>query len=297
MTDYDIQYAAYQQKVEEALENAVAQTGGEWPVQGIPKHLAEAMRYSLLSGGKRLRAVLLLAAYHAFNDQLDAALPFAAAVECIHTYSLIHDDLPAMDDDDLRRGKPTNHKVYGEALAILAGDALLNRAFELMAGSGHEKALEAIRILAKSAGPEGMIAGQAADILSSGSMPREALVRYIHQHKTADLITAPVVMGLCLAGAGESALQAGQAYGMALGLAFQITDDLLDLEGDPSVTGKQGHRDQALGKLTWPAAVGEDQARLDAGKLVDQAVEAAQALGKRADFFRSLAISIPLRVK
>ncbi len=291
------QYKFYQDKVEEALLELLPLPQEEWPDKGKPRRLVEAMRYSLLSGGKRIRPVLLLAAFHAYSEDLDAALPFAVAVEMIHTYSLIHDDLPAMDDDDLRRGKPTSHKVFGEAMAILAGDALLSEAFELMSESPLPYAQKALNTVVKRAGAGGMIAGQTADILLSGEAGDQRMVRYIHEHKTADLLTAPLVAGLILSGAPFDSIKSAEIYGHNLGLAFQITDDLLDLSGDPGQTGKLGQRDSVLGKQTWPFVVGEEQARVDVQAAVDAAVMVANAFVKNEPFFRSLAISIPERVK
>ena len=297
MSTFSEQYTYFQALAENVLETSVVLPQEVWSLKEMPQRLAEAMRYSLLCRGKRIRPVLLLAAYQSNQDDLSPALPFAAAVECIHTYSLIHDDLPAMDNDDMRRGQPTNHKVYGEALAILAGDALLTLAFELIASSKLPRALDAVRILASRAGANGMIAGQTLDMDQKASGNTAGLVRYIHRRKTADLITAPVEMGFVLGGADEQVLTAARAYGQALGMAFQITDDLLDLKGNPEVTGKAIGRDRALGKLTWPAVVGVEQAYKDACTAVNEAVNAADNLGKNAGFFRSLANSIPKRVK
>lgn len=297
MSDYQERYGHYAAMAEEALQDALPAPNEDWPDKGTPKILAEAMRYSLFTKGKRLRPVLLLAACHSLLDDLADALPFAAAIEMIHTYSLVHDDLPAMDNDDLRRGKPTNHKVYGEAMAILAGDALLSLAFELMSGSGSKYAMSAMNIIARHCGTSGMIAGQTADIMSQGVQYDPAFVRYIHLRKTADLLTAPLIAGMQLAGAKEEQLQKAEVYGRNLGLAFQITDDLLDVEGNPELTGKTSHRDLELGKLTWPSAVGVEQAKKDARDAVQKALEAAAVFGREQAFFKSLALSIPERVK
>lgn len=291
------QYETYQSLVEQALVDAIPQPEEDWPKAGPPKAIAQAMRYSLLAGGKRLRPVLLLAAYEAYSPQIQTAMPYALAVEMIHTYSLIHDDLPAMDDDSLRRGKPTNHIMYGEAMAILAGDALLNLAFETMLTSDHPKGQTAMREIALRTGASGMIAGQTADILFSGKSFDIDTVRYIHQHKTADLLTAPILAGLTLADAPDEALQAGREYGRQLGLAFQITDDLLDLHGDPEVTGKESQQDQILQKLTWPKVVGEQQAKIDAEHAVMAAAKLTNAFGKNKAFFHALAVSLLKRVK
>lgn len=263
----------------------------------MPKMLGDAMRYSLLAGGKRLRPVLLLAAYNLLHNDVMPALPFAVAVETIHTYSLIHDDLPAMDDDDFRRGKPTSHKVYGEAMAILAGDALLNMAYETMAHSGHANALAALAQIAARAGGRGMIAGQTADIAMEGKPADEHMLRYIHQHKTADLITAAVLGGLALAGANRKQLALGEQYSLHLGLAFQIVDDLLDLEGEQQLLGKHTGQDAGHGKLTWPAVYGVQAARQDAARHIDTAVAAANGFGEQGQFLAQLALNSLKRVQ
>ena len=196
--NYNDQYAYYRRAVEETLRCAVP--------ADVPNPLGDAMRYSLLAGGKRLRPVLLLAAYAILQRDLTPALPFAAAVEMVHTYSLIHDDLPAMDNDDLRRGRPTCHKAYGEGMAVLAGDGLLSLAFETMAQSRHPRAFAALGELAARCGTRGMVAGQCADLTAEETGGNAELLRYIHLHKTADRLTAPLAMGLTLAGAGEDLL-------------------------------------------------------------------------------------------
>ncbi len=275
------QYAAYKRRVEEAL--------AALPMAGAPDALREAMRYSLLSGGKRLRGVLTLAACEMAGGEPEGALPFACAVEMIHAYSLIHDDLPAMDNDTLRRGKPTNHVVYGEAVAILAGDALLTHAFEVMAASAHPRALAALREMAAAAGVGGMLRGQTLDVTLEGSAPQRALVEDIHRGKTAALLTAPVVAGLILAHAPDEWVEAGRRFGFHLGMAFQIVDDLLDIEGDPALMGKTLGKDQQEGKLTWPACVGVERARQDAAEHIRSAVSALSAFGERAAFLTWLA--------
>lgn len=268
---------------------------GYAPVSGqVPHPLREAMRYSLLLPGKRIRPVLLLAAYHLIREDWEQALPFACALEMIHTYSLIHDDLPAMDDDALRRGQPTNHKVYGDAVAILAGDGLLNLAYETMLAAPlcrerPENALRAMGEIAVRAGVRGMVAGQSVDVTMEGRSPTRELVRYIHLHKTADLLTAPVTAGLMLAGAGEEELDSGRLYGQGLGLAFQIIDDLLDLEGDVRLLGKETGMDAQRGKMTWPAVCGAAQAHRDAEEAVRSAVEALAPFGHHGAFLRELA--------
>ena len=296
---------AYREAVEQALAAfpLLGQQGEEpvtqpqesgWEADMPPQPLRSAMRYSLLLPGKRLRPVLLLAAYHLVSDDWERALPFACAMEMIHTYSLIHDDLPAMDDDALRRGKPTNHRVFGEAVAILAGDGLLNLAYETMlsspiAAERPERALRAAGEIARRAGVCGMIAGQTADVTLEGHTSTAESVRYIHLHKTADLLTAPVVAGLMLAGATEAQLEAGRVYGQGVGLAFQIVDDLLDLEGDVRLLGKETGMDAQRGKQTWPAAFGVEKSRQDADAAVAQAVQALSPFGERGAYLCELA--------
>ncbi len=282
-------YEEYRSLVERSL-GPVLESLGE-----IPDRLLEAMRYSLLAGGKRLRPVMLLAACEMAGGEAELALPFACALEMIHTYSLIHDDLPAMDNDDLRRGKPTNHKVFGEDLAILAGDGLLNAAAELMARTAVEMAdmrgIRALEIIMRHAGVTGMIAGQTKDVLSEGAKPEEALVSYIHAHKTADLLEAPMEAGLALAGADEKQIKAGFEYGLHLGLAFQMTDDLLDVTGDAALLGKNTGMDAALDKLTWVALKGVEGTAKDAEEQVALAEKALEALPWDTTFFRDLAKS------
>lgn len=298
--DYQQSYKAYQELIEQGLDACLPLPEEDWPQQGRPRQLVEAMRYSLLAPGKRLRPVLLLAAGETCGLFPGEALPFALAVEMIHCYSLIHDDLPAMDDDDLRRGRPTSHKVYGEAMAILAGDALLNLAYETMAACTLPRAQQAMAQVAFRAGALGMIAGQVADMAgekgAAGTASKDML-HYIHQHKTADLLVAPILSGLILGGANEERLQAAAAYGHKLGLAFQMTDDLLDLEGQQEQTGKAGQRDQQLGKLTWPAVYGRKQTRADAQAAVTEAAALAACFGAQESFFRALALAIPERVR
>lgn len=295
----------YQAAIEEALASSPLLSAAEnepytgvepnVPAEGmIPQPLRSAMRYSLLLPGKRLRPVLLLAAYHLLREDWQQAVPFACALEMIHTYSLIHDDLPALDNDKLRRGQPTNHLVYGENMAILAGDGLLNLAYETMLSAPicetePANALRAAKEIACRSGVRGMIAGQTLDVKLEGSKPSRENVRYIHLHKTADLLTAPVVAGLMLAGASEEQLDAGRRYGQGIGLAFQIIDDLLDIQGDVQRLGKEPGMDAQRGKLTWPAVCGIEQSRKDALSAVAQAVEAMQYFGSKGDFLAELA--------
>ena len=259
------------------------------PFSGAPDKLREAMRYSLLGGGKRLRGCLLLASCALAGGTAEEALPFAAALEMIHAYSLIHDDLPAMDNDTLRRGKPTSHVVFGEAMAILAGDGLLTHAFELMAASGHPRAFRALGEIAKAAGVGGMLAGQVLDVTSEGAAPDRMLTEQIQRGKTAALLTAPVTAGLILGGAPDDRIEAGRAYGFHLGMAFQIVDDILDLEGDPVLMGKTLGKDAEEGKMTWPACVGLKQAKLDAAAHIAAAVKALRSFGGAADLLLGIA--------
>ncbi len=280
-------YEEYRAVVENALVPMLESLGN------IPERLLEAMRYSLEAGGKRLRPVMLLAACDMAGGDVNTALPFACALEMIHTYSLIHDDLPAMDNDDLRRGKPTNHKVFGEDLAILAGDGLLNAAAELMARSalnmGAPRGIRALELVMRHAGVTGMIAGQTKDVLSEGSKPEEELVAYIHSHKTADLLEAPMEAGLALAGADESQIRAGHEYGLHLGLAFQMTDDLLDVTGDAALLGKNTGMDAELNKLTWVALRGVEGTEKDAAEQAKLAEKALESLPWEHGFFTELA--------
>ena len=247
--------------------------------EGPAARLMETMRYAVFSGGKRLRPVLALATCEAFGGRVEDALAPAAAVELVHTYSLIHDDLPAMDDDDLRRGRPTAHKAFGEAEAILAGDALLTLAFEVMALHPAGEALaprrvEAVAVLARRAGHSGMVGGQLADLLAEKRPPAEAPVEWIHRHKTGALLAASVEIGALHAGASTDDLAAMTRYGEAMGLAFQITDDILDRTASAEALGKTPGKDEKAGKATYPALVGLDESRQTAARLVALALEA-----------------------
>jgi geranylgeranyl diphosphate synthase type II len=227
----------------------------------MPDRLREAMRYSLDAGGKRMRPILVLAAAEAFGGDSGAALPVACAVELVHTYSLIHDDLPAMDNDDFRRGKPTNHRVFGEAMAILAGDGLLTHAFHVIADSGlpAERALAIVRELSEYAGPRGMVGGQAADMLGEQGVTGLAELEYIHLHKTSDLIVFSLRAGARVAGADEAGLAAVSRFGENIGLAFQIQDDVLDVIGQESKLGKATQSDIKGMKVTYPFFLGVER--------------------------------------
>lgn len=312
---YNEQYEAYRQAVEEYLRQLPmlegAMPGGE-AVTGAeskpprddlpPQPLRSAMAYSLWQKGKRLRPVLLLAAYALLRPDWQRALPYAAALEMLHTYSLIHDDLPALDNDALRRGQPTSHKVFGEDMAILAGDALQSAAFETMLDAAAcdtmpVEALDAMAAIARRVGVTGMIAGQTLDVKLEGTAPTEALVQYIHRHKTADLITGAVEAGLLLAGATEEQLTAGTTYGQRLGVAFQIVDDLLDVEGDAATVGKGTGKDAQMGKLTWPSLFPLEKCRQDAARAVQDAVSALTEFSDSSQFLADLARQTLVRVK
>jgi geranylgeranyl diphosphate synthase, type II len=265
------------------------------PKISCPARLAEAMRYSVLAGGKRLRPLLCLMASEASGGDPPAALPAACALELVHTYSLIHDDLPAMDDDDLRRGRPTCHKAFDEATAVLAGDGLLTLAFEVLARHVRpaDAAVGCIRTLAEAAGPEGMVGGQMADLQAEGRTDGtpEAL-EAIHRRKTGALLRAALRMGAITAAANPSTLEALDTYGRAIGLAFQIVDDLLDVQGDEVKLGKRVGKDSGLGKWTYPAFLGMEGSRLRAKQLADEAIAALVPLGARGDRLRALALDL-----
>ena len=280
----------YRKMTEKALIPMLSSLGD------IPSPLWEAMSYSLEAGGKRIRPALLLAACEMAGGESATALPFACALEMIHTYSLIHDDLPAMDNDDLRRGQPTNHKVFGENVAILAGDGLLNAAAELMAVSavkmGDQRGIRAMEIIMRHAGVTGMIAGQSEDVTSEGQEPKEDIVRYIHEHKTADLLEASVEAGLVLAGAGDKEIAAGHDYALHLGLAFQMTDDLLDVTGSADKMGKSIGKDLEQNKMTWVTLKGVEGTAEDVRKEIEEAKEALRNMPWDTRAFAAFADSL-----
>ncbi|MDD5284355.1 MAG: polyprenyl synthetase family protein [Desulfuromonadaceae bacterium] len=268
----------------------------------LPHSVHKAMRYSIFAGGKRVRPILMLASCQAVGGDTERALPAACAMEMIHTYSLIHDDLPAMDDDDFRRGNPTSHKVFGEAVAILAGDALLTEAFKLTSDPRYANDCDAtarlavIHEIATCAGSYGMVGGQVVDMESEGKSDIDLpTVQYIHTHKTGALIKASVVAGALLGGADERALAAIARYGEAAGLAFQIADDILDIEGTTEEIGKDAGSDQARGKATYPAVIGLAAARDEARNMMDEAMRALEIFGAEADPLREIATYIVSR--
>ena len=256
------------------------------------RRLYEAMRYMVLGGGKRLRPALVLLAAEACGGSADSAIPVACAVEMVHTYSLIHDDLPAMDDDDLRRGRPSCHKKFGEALAILAGDALLTEAFAVLAREVDDAVIvrHLSGVLASAAGAVGMVGGQVADLEAErGGRRDEQVLMVIHRRKTAALITAAVVMGGIVAEASEHLERSLRAYGEHLGLAFQIADDVLDASATTEDLGKTAGKDAAAGKLTYVTLYGVKAARRRARAEADRAVDALSPLARKADMLRDLA--------
>ena len=278
-------------KVEAALESSL---GPE-----RPESLREAMRYSLLAGGKRLRPILCLAAFELAGGEDDLALPTAVALEMIHTMSLIHDDLPAMDDDDLRRGRPTNHKVYGEAVAILAGDALLTRAFEMVAlrspGVPPERLLKVVGELSVVAGAPGLVGGQVVDLESEGQEVDLDTLEYIHLHKTGALLSACVITGAMIGGADEALITALRTYARGIGLAFQIIDDILDITASSEVLGKTAGKDVIADKTTYPKLLGLEESRKRADSLVKEAQDALTPWAERAKPLLALADFITSR--
>lgn len=265
----------------------------------VPDVLAEAVRYSVQGGGKRVRAFIVTRACELCGGTAEVAAPAAVALECVHAFSLVHDDLPAMDNDDFRRGRPTCHKAYGEAVAILAGDALLALAFEILANRIAEPAAvrEAVAELAAGTGWAGMIGGQTTDILSEHKPPDLALTQAIHRYKTARLFQTAGALGAICARANPGQRQALADYGHHLGRAFQIADDLLDVTGDAQALGKAVAKDADAGKQTYPAAVGVDASRQAAREAVRLAVEALQIFGPAADDLRQLARFVVERQK
>jgi geranylgeranyl diphosphate synthase type II len=257
-----------------------------------PATIHKAMRYSMFAGGKRLRPILSLAAAEACGGKATAALPLACAVECIHTYSLIHDDLPSMDNDDLRRGRATCHKVFGEGIAILAGDALLTIAFEIAARAKPTSRYglrEILREITTAAGSQKLIAGQVADLEAEGCRINRAQLRYIHENKTAALLTSSLRLGAMGANASIRQLSAITAFGRALGLAFQVIDDILDVTQTSEKLGKSAGKDVAAQKATYPAVIGLDKSRGEANRLTRRADAALANFGTSADRLREIA--------
>jgi geranylgeranyl diphosphate synthase type II len=249
------------------------------------------MRYSVLAPGKRLRPILALASAEAVGGDWNSVVPAACALECIHAFSLIHDDLPCMDDDEYRRGRPTNHVVFGEAMALLAGDALL--AFEMLASNAADLAPErvarAVTMVARASGTWGMVGGQVVDMQSQGKDTDPETLQYIHAHKTGALLTASSCLGALLVGAQEARLAELKSFGERIGLAFQITDDVLDVVGDEDRIGKRPGSDAKHDKATYPKLYGLDESVLRARRESDKAIEALASFGAEADPLRALA--------
>jgi len=283
--------------VDEALKEFFPQS------EGPAADVINAMHYSLFAGGKRLRPILCMAGATAVRGEELDILPVACALELIHTYSLIHDDLPVMDNDEIRRGKPTNHRIFGEAIALLAGDALLTEAFQLMTRMDLSERvkprslLNVIGLIAKAAGYQGMVGGQVVDIQSEGKEADPFLVQFIHSHKTGALIAVSVSSGAILGGGEEPRVKAITSYGQKIGLAFQIADDILDIEGDSQELGKGVGGDSRQRKITYPSAFGLRRAKEAQQEMVEQAIESLKPFDHRADPLRHIALYIVERRK
>jgi geranylgeranyl diphosphate synthase type II len=283
------------QRVDQFLEQSLPDTLSD------PQKLYESMRYSLLGGGKRVRPILTIAAAQALGYDNDAMLPFAASLEFVHTYSLIHDDLPAMDDDDYRRGRLTNHKVFGDGMAILAGDALLTMAFELCSQNegGHGltvgQQLTIVRELAFGSGHQGMVGGQVMDIQAENQDVELPHLQKIHSHKTGQLIRAAVRIGGIIGGASSAQLQSLTDYAEDIGLAFQIADDVLNMVGTREELGKDAGTDEKRGKKTYPSFFGIDGARQLGNECVERAVKRLEPFDHQADPLRRMATYIMSR--
>ncbi|WBY64816.1 polyprenyl synthetase family protein [Thermocaproicibacter melissae] len=290
-----IDRADYISAVEEALARYVPET------TLMQSELFRAMRYSLLAGGKRIRPILVLEFCGLCGGDQEAALPFACAVEMIHTYSLIHDDLPCMDNDDMRRGKPSNHVVFGEAQALLAGDALLTRAFEVMLSSesirlvGAEKAANAAGALAFAAGAYGMAGGQAIDLMSEGKQISIETLQKMDECKTGALIRAAAKMGCILAGAESNLIRAADEYAAAVGFAFQIVDDILDVKGNAETLGKPIGSDKEKEKSTYVSLLGMEKAQKAVSQLTEDAVRTLDAFNGDTSYLRTLAMELARR--
>ncbi len=284
--------------VDKALEESFPDLKETTQDSGYPSSLRRAIRHSLFSGGKRIRPILSIAAFEAVGGQGDGILPFACALEMIHTYSLIHDDLPAIDNDEYRRGQLTCHKAFGEALAILAGDGLLTEAFRLMTQKPSvdpKIVLEIVSEIAYASGVYGMVGGQVADIESEGKEVTLPSVEYIHTHKTGALILAAVRTGVKVGRGNEETLKAITTFGENIGLAFQIVDDILNVEGKAELLGKNTGSDHIKRKATYPSLLGIGKSRKRAEELMDAAIEALHPFGPEADPLREIAKFIVLR--
>ncbi|MFA5638254.1 MAG: polyprenyl synthetase family protein [Anaerovoracaceae bacterium] len=296
----DYKFSDYKNLVEEHLLSCLPE------IDPMSMILYDAMKYSLQAGGKRIRPVLLLASCDFCGGDINMAIPYALAVEYIHNYSLIHDDLPSMDNDDLRRGLPSNHKVYGEGMAILAGDGLLTSAFEAMnkdmllyfdSDSCLKCRVKAAYEIAKGAGCRGMVAGQATDIEMVSKSACEKLLDYIHINKTGALIVAAIRAGAHLGDADDKTLQALTNYGELIGLAYQISDDILDVTGDEAVMGKRKNHDSGTNKCTYVTINGVDKSRERVRELTSDALRIMEPYYDNAEFFNELAKSLEVRIK
>lgn len=278
----------YQEMINDRLNQYI-------PEQDVPeKTIYQAMRYSLLNGGKRIRPILTLAVAEMFNGKIDDVMPFACAIEMIHTYSLIHDDLPAMDNDEYRRGRLTNHKVFGEGIAILAGDALLNKAYEIIISEledkrNLERKIKAAAEIAAASGSSGMIGGQVIDLESEGRLITQETLRYMHKKKTGSLIVASAKVGAIIAGANDEDLKNVHNYAENIGLAFQIRDDILAEIGDQSKLGKKVGNDREKMKSTYVTVMGLEKAEILLNTITNSALKAVEPYGERAAFFVELA--------
>ncbi len=284
----------FEQQLIKKAEEAEQLLRKYFPNISYPQEIYNSMEYSLFAGGKRIRPILLTETCKLCGGNIADSEPLAAAIEMIHTYSLIHDDLPCMDDDELRRGKPTNHIVFGEAVAVLSGDALLNLAYETII-RGYSKAsqkdayMSASSIIATSAGTDGMIGGQVADILNEGKDPDPQILDYIHMHKTGALIKASILAGAAIAQADDEQISVLSIYGDALGLMFQITDDILDLIGSTESLGKNTDTDIAHNKMTYPFVYGLEASYAKVDELYRLAIQSLQLFASDAEFLVSLA--------
>jgi geranylgeranyl diphosphate synthase type II len=296
MFDLDAYLSSHTKRINDALESILA-------VSGQTDRILEAMKYSLLAGGKRIRPILCMAAVETACADAENAIPAACALEMIHTYSLIHDDLPAIDNDILRRGKPTCHKAFDEATAILAGDALLTLAFQTLSAIEFDNPdqaatwLRVIQLISHAAGYCGMIRGQMIDIASEGSRLTLADLQSMHRLKTGALIEASLSSGAVIGGLNADRIKMLETYAQNIGLAFQVTDDILNVEGDPEIMGKAKGTDKLRNKTTYPSLLGIQESKKFAKELVKNALEALASFDKKADPLRSIASYIITRKK
>ncbi|MBI4379072.1 MAG: polyprenyl synthetase family protein [Nitrospinae bacterium] len=259
-----------------------------------PPDIYKSIRYSLFAGGKRLRPILVIASAETVGGNREDVLPFACAIEMIHTYTLIHDDLPALDNDDLRRGKPTNHKEFGEAIAILAGDALLTMAFQIMSEpsafslKSSTLILKSIHEIAKAVGVSGTIGGQVVDIQATGKKLDIPTLEYIHTHKTGEMILSAVRVGAILSGCEDDELHALTCYGENIGLAFQVMDDILDVEGESEIMGKTRGSDEKMRKVTYPSVFGLSESKKIASRLIENSIQSMEMFGERGEILKDI---------